>query len=156
MSDLPSAPTATSASPRRSSSRILRSLLHLFMTRSTLTRYARLSIAAALVTIVLKVGAWGVTDSVGLLSDALESLVNLAAAIFALMMLTVAARPPDDEHMFGHDKAEYFASGVEGGLILLAAIGIAIPAVNRLLDPVPVERIDIGLTLSALASIVNL
>lgn len=126
------------------------------MTRSTLTRYAWLSIAAALVTIGLKVWAWGVTGSVGLLSDALESLVNLAAAIFALMMLTIAARPPDDEHMFGHDKAEYFAGGVEGGLILLAAIGIAIPATNRLLDPIAIERIDLGLPLSALASIVNL
>ena len=111
------------------------------MDRTPLTRYAWLSIAAAVLTIGLKTGAWLITDSVGLLSDALESVVNLAAAIFALVMLTVAARPPDEEHMFGHDKAEYFSSGIEGGLIVVAAVGIAIPAFNRLFAPQPIEQV---------------
>lgn len=126
------------------------------MNRSSLTRYAWLSIAAAVFTIGLKTTAWLITDSVGLLSDALESLVNLAAAIFALVMLTVAARPPDDEHMFGHDKAEYFSSGMEGGLIVVAAVGIAVPAISRLITPQPIEQVNIGLILSAVAGVVNL
>lgn len=91
-----------------------------------------------------------------MLSDALESLVNLAAASFALVMLTLAARPPDEEHMFGHDKAEYFSSGIEGGLIIVAAVGIAVPAVNRLLHPQPIEQVDLGLILSGVASVINL
>lgn len=126
------------------------------MERSSLKRYAWLSIAAAVFTIGLKTSAWLVTDSVGLLSDALESLVNLAAAVFALVMLTVAARPPDEEHMFGHDKAEYFASGVEGALIVVAAVGIAIPAINRLVTPQPIEHVNLGLILSGIAGVVNL
>ncbi|MCB0711456.1 MAG: cation transporter [Ignavibacteriae bacterium] len=126
------------------------------MNRASLTRYAWLSIAAAILTIGLKTGAWLITDSVGLLSDALESVVNLAAAIFALVMLTVAARPPDEDHMFGHDKAEYFSSGMEGGLIVVAAVGIAIPAVNRLFAPQPIEQVDLGLILSSCASVINL
>ena len=126
------------------------------MNRSSLAKYAWLSIAAALFTIGLKTAAWLITDSVGLLSDALESLVNLAAALFALVMLTVAARPPDEDHMFGHDKAEYFSSGVEGGLIVVAAVGIAVPAINRLISPHPIEQVNLGLLLSGIASVVNL
>src|SRR5512135_1996593 len=95
-------------------------------------RFAWLSIAAAVATIALKTSAWALTGSVGLLSDAVESLVNLVAAVMALAMLTLAARPPDEEHAYGHDKAEYFASGVEGALILLAALAIAWTAVGRL------------------------
>lgn len=125
------------------------------MNRSSLRRYAWLSIAAALATIGLKASAYFITGSVGLLSDALESLVNLAAAIFALVMLTLAARPPDEDHMFGHDKAEYFSSGLEGGLIILAACGIAVPAINRLLSPQAIEQVDVGLILSGIASLIN-
>ena len=106
-------------------------------TRPSLARFAWLSIAAAVVTIVLKTAAWLLTGSVGLLSDAAESVVNLVAAVTTLGMLTVAARPPDEEHAYGHDKAEYFASGVEGALILVAAVAIAWSAVNRLLHPAP-------------------
>ena len=126
------------------------------MNRTSLTRYAWLSIGAAVLTIALKTGAWLVTDSVGLLSDALESVVNLAAGIFALVMLTVAARPPDEDHMFGHDKAEYFSSAIEGGLIVIAAVGIGIPAINRLSAPHPIEQVDLGLVLSGIASVINL
>ncbi|HMN27243.1 MAG TPA: cation diffusion facilitator family transporter, partial [Caldilineaceae bacterium] len=107
------------------------------MNNSSLTRFAWLSIAAAVVTIGLKTGAYFLTGSVGLLSDALESLVNLAAAIMALAMLIVAARPADEEHAYGHNKAEYFSSGVEGALILLAAATIAYTAIKRLLNPQP-------------------
>jgi cation diffusion facilitator family transporter len=98
----------------------------------TLERYAWLSLAAALVTIVLKTLAWYVTDSVGLLSDALESLINLAAALLALSMLRLAATPPDARHPYGRFKAEYFASGAEGALIVFAAAGIAYAAAPRL------------------------
>jgi cation diffusion facilitator family transporter len=121
-----------------------------------LVRLAWLSIGAAVVTIALKLAAWRLTGSVGLLSDALESFVNLAAAFMALVMITVAARPPDERHAFGYDKAEYFASVVEGALILLAAGAIAWAAGRRLLHPAPVERAGLGLALSALASLVNL
>ncbi|HEY6194133.1 MAG TPA: cation diffusion facilitator family transporter [Candidatus Eisenbacteria bacterium] len=121
-----------------------------------LPRFAWLSALAALVTIVLKTGAWALTGSVGLLSDALESLVNLAGAMLAIAMLTVAARPEDDDHPYGHDKAEYFSSGAEGALILIAALGIAIAAVRRLLDPRPLEQIGVGLAVSAVAALVNL
>lgn len=123
---------------------------------TSLTRFAWLSIAAAVVTIGLKTGAYFVTGSVSLLSDALESLVNLAAAVVALLMLSVAARPPDADHAYGHSKAEYFSSGVEGGLILLAAGSIAITAVGRLLDPRPIEQLGLGLTISVIASVINL
>ncbi|MBK8477852.1 MAG: cation transporter [Opitutaceae bacterium] len=126
------------------------------MERSSLTRYAWLSIAAALVTIVLKTTAYELTDSVGLLSDAVESLVNLAGGIMALMMLKIAARPADDDHAYGHGKAEYFSSGVEGTLILLAAGSIAYAAVLRLLHPKPLEQVGVGLAVSAVASLVNL
>jgi cation diffusion facilitator family transporter len=121
-----------------------------------LARWAWLSIAAALVTMALKTLAWRLTGSVGLLSDALESLVNLAAAVMTLAMLQVAARPPDEGHAFGHAKAEYFASAVEGALILVAAIGIAWTAVERLLAPRPLETPALGLALSGVATLVNL
>jgi cation diffusion facilitator family transporter len=124
--------------------------------RPRLARFAWLSIAAAIATIALKLAAWRLTGSVGLLSDAVESFVNLAAAIMALAMITVAARPPDDAHAFGYGKAEYFASGVEGALILLAAAAIAWTAVGRLLHPQPLESAGLGLGISVLASAVNL
>jgi cation diffusion facilitator family transporter len=127
----------------------------LFVDRSKLTRYAWLSILAAVLTIGLKAAAFLLTNSVGLLSDAMESGVNLAAALMALAMLTVAARPPDEEHAFGHSKAEYFASGVEGTLILLAAASIIWTAVQRLLTPQPLEGLGLGLGLSMLASLIN-
>lgn len=121
-----------------------------------LARFAWLSVATAFVTIALKLAAWRLTGSVGLLSDALESFVNLAAAVMALAMITVAARPPDEEHAFGYGKAEYFASGAEGTLILVASAGIAWAAIGRLLHPRPLEQAGLGLALSAAASLVNL
>ena len=124
--------------------------------RQSLTRFAWLSIAAALATIALKGFAWWLTGSVGLLSDALESLVNLTAAVLALWLLKVAALPPDEEHHFGHSKAEYFASGIEGAFILAAAAGIAVTAVPRLVEPEPLEQVGWGLAVSALAALVNL
>jgi cation diffusion facilitator family transporter len=126
------------------------------MHRPSLTRFAWLSIAAAILTIGLKAAAYLVTGSVGLLSDALESVVNLAAALMALAMLTVAARPPDEDHVYGHDKAEYFSSGVEGALILVAAISIGVAAWNRLLHPQPLEAVGLGLGISVFASLINL
>lgn len=126
------------------------------MISPTLKRFAWLSIAAAIGTIVLKTLAWWLTGSVGLLSDALESGVNLAGALMALAMLTVAAQPPDDNHTYGHGKAEYFASGFEGFLILVAAIAIGVAAIERLLHPQPLEQVGIGLVVSVVASAVNL
>ena len=123
---------------------------------TSLKRYAWLSIAAALGTIVLKGVAWWMTDSVGLLSDALESTVNLAGAIMALAMISIAELPADNHHTYGHGKAEYFSAGFEGLLILLAAIGIAYAAITRLLDPQPLEHVGIGLAVSVVASLVNL
>lgn len=124
--------------------------------RAQLTRFAWLSIAAALATILLKAVAWWLTGSVGLLSDALESLVNLAGALMALAMLSIAARPADDDHAFGHGKAEYFSSGVEGTLILVAALCIGAAALERLAHPRPLERLGVGLGVSVAASAVNL
>ena len=121
----------------------------------SLTNYAWLSIAAAILTISLKMTAWQMTGSVGLLSDALESVVNLVAAIVALIALTVAAREPDEEHAYGHGKAEYFSSGLEGGLIFLAACGIFYTAIPRLVDPQPLEGVGIGLILASVASVIN-
>lgn len=121
-----------------------------------LGRFAWLSIAAAVTTIALKAAAWWLTGSVGLLSDAMESLVNLVAAIMTLLMLGVAARPPDEDHAYGHGKAEYFASGAEGALILLAAILIGWTAVGRLLAPQPLEKVGLGVVVSCAASLVNL
>jgi cation diffusion facilitator family transporter len=123
--------------------------------RRSLRRYAWLSVAAAIATIALKSSAYYLTGSIGLLSDAVESLVNLAGAVMALAMLTVAARPPDEDHAWGHSKAEYFSSGVEGTLILIAAISIAIGAVRRLLAPQPLEQIGLGLAVSVVASLIN-
>jgi cation diffusion facilitator family transporter len=117
--------------------------------------YLKLSVAVALATIVLKTAAWWVTGSVGLLSDAMESLVNLAGASFALMMVTLAAAPPDAEHPYGHHKAEYFASGLEGGMILVAALAIVWVAVQRLITPQPLEQLTWGLGLSVAASVLN-
>ena len=125
------------------------------MNRPSLTRYAWLSIAAALTTIALKAGAYMLTGSVGLLSDAIESIVNLLAAIMALTMLTIAARPPDDRHAYGHGKAEYFSSNVEGILILVAAVGIAVTAVERIFNPREIEQVGIGVAISVIASLVN-
>ena len=124
--------------------------------RSSLLRYAWLSIAAALVTIALKGAAWWMTASVGLLSDALESFVNLAAAAFTLYALALAARPPDEEHAYGYSKAEYFASGFEGTLILVAAGLIAAAAIERLLHPRPLAHVGAGLAVNAAAAVVNL
>ena len=124
--------------------------------RGKLRVFAWLSILAAVVTIALKGAAYVMTGSVGLLSDALESLVNLAGALMALAMLTVAGRPEDDEHPHGHDKAEYFSSGVEGTLILIAAASIAWAAIGRLLHPRPLEQVGIGLLVSVVATVVNL
>jgi cation diffusion facilitator family transporter len=124
--------------------------------RSFLTRFAWLSIGAAVITIALKGIAYWLTGSVGLLSDALESFVNLAGAILALTMLTIAARPADEDHAYGHGKAEYFSSGVEGTLILLAAASIVASAIPRLITPKPLEQIGVGLAVSMAASLVNL
>jgi len=122
----------------------------------SLTRFAWLSISAAVVTMGLKLVAYRLTGSVGLLSDAIESLVNLVGGIMALAMLTVAARPADEDHPYGHSKAEYFSSGVEGSLILLAAVSIGYAAVGRLLAPKSLEQVGLGLAVSVLASLVNL
>jgi len=121
-----------------------------------LQRYAWMSVAAALATIGLKTWAWQVTGSVGMLSDALESLINLAAALLALSMLRLAASPPDAAHPYGRFKAEYFASGMEGALIVFAAIAIAYEAVPRLADPQPIAAPLLGIAISAVASGVNL
>ena len=117
--------------------------------------YAVLSIVAALLTIALKFGAYVLTGSVGLLSDALESLVNLVAALVALWALTFAARPPDAEHAFGHNKAEYFSSALEGTLILVAAVSIAVAAWGRLFDPQPLDQVGLGLGLVLVATAIN-
>ena len=122
----------------------------------TLERYAWLSLAAAVVTIALKTLAWYVTDSVGLLSDALEALINLAAALLALAMLRLAATPPDARHPYGRFKAEYFASGAEGALIVFAALSIAYAAAPRLAAPHPIDAPALGIALSAAATAINL
>jgi cation diffusion facilitator family transporter len=123
--------------------------------RGSLTRFAWLSIVAATLIICLKAVAYWVTGSVGLLSDALESVINLVAAIVALIVLTVAARPADEDHPYGHDKAEYFSSGVEGGMILLTAVGIIAAAIERILNPRPLENLGIGVSISIVASVIN-
>lgn len=121
----------------------------------SLTRYAWLSIAAAVSTILLKGVAWQLTGSVGLLSDAIESFVNLAGALMALWMLTLAAQPADAAHPHGHGKAEYFSSAFEGFLIVLAAFSIGYAAIMRLLEPQPLEAVGVGLVVSVIASIIN-
>ena len=125
------------------------------MPASSLTRYAWLSIAAALATILLKGVAWWLTGSVGLLSDAIESFVNLAGACMALWMLTLAAQPADHDHAHGHGKAEYFSSAFEGFLILLAAVSIGYAAIERLTNPQPLEAVAAGLLVSVVASVIN-
>ena len=127
----------------------------LMQNRASLTRFAWLSIGAAFATIALKAGAYFLTGSVGLLSDAIESLVNLAGAVMALLMLTIAARPADEDHVYGHSKAEYFASVTEGVLILGAALGIITTAVPRLLHPKAIEQLGLGLVVSIAASLIN-
>lgn len=126
------------------------------MNRAFLTRYAWLSVGAALLSITLRTTAYLFTGSVGLFSDALESSVNLVAALLVLAMLTLAARPADEDHAYGYSKAEYFSSGVEGTLLLAAAAGIAVAAVHRLISPRPLERLSIGLLISFVASLGNL
>ncbi len=118
-------------------------------------RYALLSIAAAVVTIGLKFGAYLLTGSVGLFSDAAESVVNLVAAVAVLWALTLAARPPDEEHAFGHNKAEYFSSGLESALIVITAVWIGVTAWGRLLDPQPLENLGIGLSITLVAAAIN-
>ncbi len=117
--------------------------------------YATLSIGAAVLTIGMKFGAYLLTGSVGLFSDAAESVVNLVAAVAAFWALTIAVRPPDEEHAFGHSKAEYFSSGLESALIIIAAVWIGVTAWGRLADPQPLENVGLGLTISLLAAAVN-
>jgi cation diffusion facilitator family transporter len=117
--------------------------------------YLKLSVAVALATIALKTGAWWVSGSVSLLSDALESLVNLAGALFALAMVVIAERPPDDDHPYGHHKAEYFSAGFEGVLIFVAALAIVWAAVQRLLTPQPLDAVGFGIALSVVSSVLN-
>ena len=124
--------------------------------KSNLTRFAWLSVGVAILTIGLKTAAYFLTGSVGLLSDAMESIVNLVGAGMALAMLTIAAHPPDKNHAYGHSKAEYFSSGIEGTLILIASISIAYTAIERILNPRPLEQIGIGLLVSTGASLANL
>ena len=126
------------------------------MSRHPLTRFAWLSIGAALLTIGLKTAAYLITGSVGLLSDAVESVVNLVGGIMALAMLTIAARPADEDHAYGHSKAEYFSSGVEGGLIFVAALSIALAACQRLIFPKPLEALGSGIIVAVVAALVNL
>jgi cation diffusion facilitator family transporter len=123
--------------------------------RSDLIRFAWLSIVAAILTIAIKAGGYFVSHSVGLLSDALESGVNLVAALAALTALHIGAQPPDEEHAYGHQKVEYLSSGAEGGLIALAALSIVITAVQRLIEPQPIARLGFGLALSSAASLIN-
>jgi cation diffusion facilitator family transporter len=118
-------------------------------------RYAVLSIAAAVITIGLKLGAYLLTGSVGLFSDAAESVVNLVAAVAALWALLYAARPPDEEHAFGHNKAEYFSSGLESALILIAAAWIGVTAWDRLMDPQPLQNVGFGLAVTLVAAAIN-
>ncbi len=113
------------------------------------------SVGVAIVTIGLKTLAWWLTDSVGLLSDAMESLVNLASAMFGLMMVTIAERPADEDHPYGHHKAEYFSSGFEGILIIVAGLGILWAAGHRVFDPQPIEQVGLGLALSVGSSVLN-
>ena len=126
------------------------------MSSAPLKRYAWLSILTAVATILLKAVAWQLTDSVGLLSDALESVVNLAGAMMALAMISLAAQPPDEDHAYGHGTAEYFSAGFEGLLILIAAMAIGATAIMRLFDPRPLEQVGIGLAVSLAASLLNL
>ncbi|MDO9400597.1 MAG: cation diffusion facilitator family transporter [Polaromonas sp.] len=126
-----------------------------FLQSLTPQRLLMASVAVALVTIVLKTGAWYITDSVGLLADAMESFVNLASAVFGLAMVTIAQRPADDDHPYGHHKAEYFSSGFEGLLIVGAALAIIWAAGHRIVDPQPLQQVGWGLGLSIVSSALN-
>lgn len=126
------------------------------MATKSLKKFIYLSIFAAVMTITLKGSAYWLTGSVGLLSDALESVVNLLAALIALVAINIAEKPADDEHAFGHTKAEYFSSAIEGGLIIVAACSIVWSAYPRLLDPRPLENLGAGLLVSLAASLINL
>jgi cation diffusion facilitator family transporter len=126
------------------------------MQTQSLKKFIYLSIAAAIATILLKFLAYYLTHSVGLLSDALESCVNLAAAVIALIMLSIAEKPADEKHAFGHHKAEYFSSAVEGGMIVLAAFSIIWSAIPRVIHPIPIENVGIGLLISVGASGINM
>jgi len=126
------------------------------MNRSAPIRFAWLSIAAAVLTLALKTAAYLITGSVGLLSDAVESVVNLIAGFMALAMLKVAALPADEDHAYGHGKAEYFSSGLEGGLILVAAVSIGVATVHRLVSPRPLAALGVGIAVSVVAAFVNL
>ena len=130
--------------------------MNLFPTRFlTPPRLLLASVVVAIITITLKTWAWYITDSIGLLSDAMESLVNLASAIFALLMVTIAQRPADEEHPYGHHKAEYFSSGFEGVLIIAAAVAIVWASVHRLIEPQPIQAVGWGLALSIVSSALN-
>ena len=133
-----------------------RMMIDATQTTPSLQRYAWISIGAAMATILLKGVAWWLTGSVGLLSDAIESFVNLAGALMALWMLSLAEQPADEDHPHGHGKAEYFSSAFEGFLIVLAAVSIAYTAIGRLLHPQPLEAVGVGLLVSVAASVVNL
>jgi cation diffusion facilitator family transporter len=122
----------------------------------TIARYALIAVIAAVGTIALKVGAYLVTGSVAILSDALESLVNLATAIMALVVVVIASRPADEDHAYGHTKAEYFASGFEGAMILFAALTVGYAAIERLLSPVELSAVTEGVAFTAAATVVNL
>jgi cation diffusion facilitator family transporter len=125
------------------------------MAKSSLRKFVYLSIAAAVATITIKLTAYFLTNSVGLLSDGLESCVNLVAAIVALIMINLAEKPADEGHAYGHNKAEYFSSAIEGGLIVLAACAIIWSAVPRLFHPQPIENVGIGLLVATGASLIN-
>lgn len=120
-----------------------------------LGRYAWLSIAAALTTMALKFGAFALTGSVGLLSDAIESGVNLVAAVVALVAVTIAARPADEQHLYGHSKAEFFSAATEGAMILVAAVAIVVSAAGRLIDPRAIDDVGAGLAVSVVAAGIN-
>ncbi len=122
----------------------------------SLSRYALIGVVAALATIALKGGGYALTGSVAILSDALESLINLATSVMAAVILGVAARPADEEHAYGHSKAEYFASGFEGAVILAAALTIGFTAARRLVDPAPLQAVGLGLAVTGVATAINL
>lgn len=130
-------------------------MINTLLQRKSLAPFAWFSIVASILTIIIKWAAYRVTGSVGFLSDAMESFINLAAGIVAFVMLTIAAHPPDKEHPFGHDKAEYFSSLIEGVLIVLAAVGIIYAAVNRIYHPRILEELNIGIVLSISATLIN-
>lgn len=130
-------------------------MINALIQRKSIAYIVWISIIASVLTIIIKWLAYSVTGSVGFLSDAMESFINLAAGIIAYVMLTIAARPPDKEHPFGHDKAEYFSSLIEGLLIVLAATGIVYAAINRIYHPKPLEELNIGMGLSLFATLIN-